>query len=264
MKERQTHLVELLKGHTAVITMNRPKILNCLDLDSMSELSEIFDELKENEDVRTIIITGAGDKAFCAGDDVKPMVNLNPKEAREWVNFGQQLMHKIEEFEKPIFAAVNGYAMGGGIEMALACDFRVASLKAKFGVPEVKIGMCPAFGGGQRLTRLVGTGMAKWLTLSGCTIDAQEAYRIGLAEFLAPQEELLEQTLRLADELNARSQVAVRMSKVIINYGRDMDIRTACRYEGFVAAECYASEDQREGMQAFVEKRPPSFTGKYK
>jgi enoyl-CoA hydratase len=263
LKERETHLVEL-KNHTALITMNRPQKLNILDLDIMAELRDIFDECKENDEVYSVVITGAGEKAFCAGDNVEPMMRLNPKKAREWVTYGQQLMHMIEEFEKPVFAAVNGYAVGGGIEMALACDFRVASAKAKFGVPEVNIGVTAAFGGSQRLVRLVGTGMAKWLTMSASMIDAPEAYRIGLVEFVTEPDDLLDKTMELAGELNSKSQTAMRLMKATLTYGRDMDIRTACRFEGFVTSEVYATQDQREGMAAFVAKKKPEYTGFYR
>lgn len=263
MKDRQYFLGEI-KDKIAVIQINRPKILNCLDLNVLAELSDVLDELKNEDSVNVVVLTGAGEKAFCAGDDVKPMMKLTPKQAREWVAIGQQVLHKVEEFEKPVIAAVNGYAVGGGMELALACDIRVASTKAKFGIPEVKLGVIPSFGGAQRLPRLVGTGMAKWLALSGQMIDAQEAYRIGLVEFMASPEELMDTVMRLAGEISEKSAIAVRLTKTVINHGQDMDIRTACRYEAAVTSECYSAEDQTEGMAAFVEKRPAVFTGKYK
>ncbi len=263
MRERTYFLGEVKNG-VAIVTINRPKILNILDLDVLAEFSSILDELKDDDSANIIVITGAGEKAFCCGDDVKPMLTLDPKLAREWVTIGQQTLHKVEEFEKPIIAAINGYTVGGGMELALACDFRVASEKAKFGLPEVKLGVTCSFGGLQRLPRLVGTGMAKWLAISGRIIDAQEAYRIGMVEFITPHEELMDTVMKLAAEINEKSPIAVRLTKAVINHGQDMDMRTANKYEAFVMGTCYATEDQREGMAAFVDKRPPVFTGKYR
>ncbi|MDR3565120.1 MAG: enoyl-CoA hydratase-related protein [Negativicutes bacterium] len=263
MRERKYFLGEIKNG-VALITINRPRILNVLDLEVLAELSSILDELKQEDSAKVLVITGAGEKAFCAGDDVRPMVNLDPKEAREWVTIGQQTFHKVEEYEKPIIAAVNGYAVGGGMELALACDIRVASEKAKFGLPEVKLGVTPSFGGAQRLPRLVGTGMAKWLAMSGRIIDAQEAYRIGLVERLTSPEDLMDTVMQIAEEINEKSTIAVRLTKAVINHGQDMDMRTANRYEAFILGTCFATEDQSEGMTAFVEKRPPVFSGKYR
>ncbi|MDR3588701.1 MAG: enoyl-CoA hydratase-related protein [Negativicutes bacterium] len=263
MLERKYFLGEIKNG-VALITINRPRILNILDLDVLAELVEILDELQDEDSAKILVLTGAGEKAFCAGDDVKPMLYLDAKQARQWVNLGQQTLHKIEEYEKPVIAAINGYAVGGGLELALACDIRVASEKAKFGVPEVKLGVTVSFGGAQRMPRLIGPGMAKYLTMSGKIIDAQEAYRIGLVEFLTPHEQLMDTVMKIAGEITEKSQTAVQLQKAVVNHGQDMDIRTACRYEAYLMATCYATEDQLEGMTAFVEKRPPVFTGKYR
>jgi enoyl-CoA hydratase len=177
---------------------------------------------------------------------------------------GQGLLHKIEEFEKPIIAAINGFALGGGTEISMACDIRIASERAKFGQPEVKLGIIPGFGGTQRLPRLVGRGMAKLLIFSGKMIDAQEALRIGLVEKVVPHEQLMAETKAIAAAINAMSPTAVRLAKASINHGLDVDMRTGNRFEAFAFGHCFATEDQIEGMTCFIEKREPVFPNIYR
>ena len=205
-----------------------------------------------------IILIGEG-KAFVAGADIEQMSSINPNRAREFANHGMELMTYIENLEKPVIAAVNGFALGGGCELALACDLRIASSKAKFGQPEVGLGITPGFGGTQRLSRLIGSSNAKLLIYTGNIIDANEAYRMGLVNSVVEPDLLISTAEELASNIASKSQMAVKYSKTAINKGIQTDIDTGLEIEKNLFALCFASQDQKEGMTAFLEKRKPNF-----
>jgi len=245
-----------------LVTINRPKALNALNLETMNELDRLCDMLAKDKSVKVVIITGAGDKAFVAGADITYMQPMTAAEGREWAKFGQAVMNKIENLPQPVIAAVNGFALGGGCELAMACDIRIAADKAKFGQPEVSLGIPPGFGGTQRLARLVGKGRAKELLYTGDMIDAAEALRIGLVNKVTAAEELLSAARAMAEKIMSRSPAGVRMCKAAVNEGLDADLETAVAYEAEVFGLCFATADQKEGMAAFIEKRKANFTGK--
>lgn len=246
----------------AVITLNRPKVLNALNSDTLEELSQAFDELGADSGIRVIILTGSGEKAFAAGADIAQMKDLNPVEARRWARLGQDTFRKLELLAQPVIAAINGFALGGGCELAMACDLRLASENAKFGQPEVTLGLTAGFGGTQRLSRLVGIGRASELLCSGDIIDAYEAYRIGLVNHLYPSDCLMEEARALAARIAGRAPVAVQLSKSAIQRGMNMDLDSAIAYEAEVFAETFSTKDQKEGCGAFLEKHKPNFIGK--
>lgn len=263
MAEYSTILLSKEDG-IATLTINRPKALNALNSTVLDEMSAAFDDLAADDDVQVVIVTGSGEKAFVAGADITQMRPMNAGEGKAFAEKGEGLFLKIDHFPKPVIAAVNGFALGGGCELAMACDIRLASEKAKIGQPEVNLGIIPGFGGTQRLPRLVGRGMAKLMIYTGDMIDAQEALRIGLVQKVTAPEELLGEAKAIAKRIMAKSPMAVRMAKLAINRGLEMDLDTAMQYEAFVFGTCFAGEDQEEGMGAFVEKRKPSFTGKFR
>nr|WP_092067580.1 short-chain-enoyl-CoA hydratase [Dendrosporobacter quercicolus]NSL46663.1 short-chain-enoyl-CoA hydratase [Dendrosporobacter quercicolus DSM 1736]SDL59398.1 enoyl-CoA hydratase [Dendrosporobacter quercicolus] len=245
-----------------IVTINRPKALNALNAATIHELDRMFDELAQNDAVKTVIITGGGEKSFVAGADITEMQKMSAVEGRNWAKLAQAVFSKIENLPKPVIAAVNGYALGGGCEISMACDIRIASEKAKFGQPEVSLGIPPGFGGTQRLARLVGKGRAKELLFTGDMIDAAEAYRIGLVNKVTVPAELLNTAKAMAQKIMSRAPVAVQVCKAAVNEGLDVDLKTGIAYEAEVFGLCFATDDQKEGMTAFVEKRPPNFTGK--
>lgn len=249
------------EGGIGIVTLNRPQALNALNGQTMLELSRLMDEIVADKAVKVVVITGGGDKAFVAGADITEMRSMTAIEGRDWGKLGQATFHKIENLPQPVIAAVNGFALGGGCELAMACDIRVASEKAKFGQPEVSLGITPGFAGTQRLARLVGRGIAKELLFTGDIIDAAEAYRIGLVNRVVPAEQLLDQAKELAKKIMARAPVAVQLCKAAVNEGLDMDQDSAVAYEAEVFGLCFATDDQAEGMSAFVEKRKANFTG---
>lgn len=244
---------------TAILFVDRPKALNALDNATLAELESNFQQLENDSSLRCVIITGAGEKAFVAGADISYMKNLDSIAARYLSLKGQRVMSLIENFKRPVIAAVNGFALGGGCELALACDIRVASTNAKFGQPEVNLGIFPGFGGTQRLSRLIGKGRASELLFTGDIIDAQEAYRIGLINRVAEPERLLVVCLNMAEKIASRGPLAVDLCKKVINKGMQMDVRSTCQYEADLFGSCFSSEEQKEGMKAFLEKRPPRF-----
>lgn len=245
-------------GNVCVLSINRPNALNALTTEVLRELNEAIEIVEEDLDTYVLIITGEG-KAFVAGADIPEMKDKNSEEARAFARLGLQVFRKIELMEKPVIAAVNGFALGGGCELAMSCDIRIAGEKAKFGQPEVGLGITPGFGGTQRLTRLVGTAKAKELIFTGDMIDAYEAEKIGLVNKVVPQEELLDKVMEMAKKIASKGQFAVRYSKSAINRGIETDLETGMAIEMDLFGLCFATEDQKEGMTAFVEKRSPEF-----
>ena len=243
------------------VTINRPKALNALNKDTLLELLTCFKEIADDRTVQVVIITGAGEKAFVAGADISFMQPLDPLGGRVFAQLGHEVMHTIENLPQPVIAAINGFALGGGCELAISCDMRFASTNAKFGQPEVNLGVIPGFGGTQRLPRLIGKGLATELLYSGDIIDAEEALRIGLVNKVFPQEELLEKCLELAEKIASRGPLAVKLCKEAVNNGMEMELARACQYEVDLFSICFSSAEQKEGMSAFLEKRSPIFKG---
>ena len=248
-------------GAVATVTINRPKALNALNQETLEEMLRCFRELAQNEAIRVVIVTGGGDKAFVAGADIAFMEKLSPLAARCFALLGQKVLSTIENLPQPVIAAVNGFALGGGCELALACDIRLASENARFGQPEVNLGVLPGFGGTQRLPRLIGRGRANELLFTGDIIDAQEAARIGLVNRVVPQAQLLASCREMAEKIASRGPVAVRLCKEAVNNGVEVDLARACQYEVDQFALCFTSDEQKEGMRAFLEKRPAKFQG---
>ena len=250
------------KDKIATLTINRPKALNALNKETLEEIKAAVENVRDDESVDVLIITGSGDKAFVAGADISYMQDMNALQARKFAFLGQEVFRLIESIEKPVIAAINGFTLGGGCELAMSCDFRICSHKSKFGQPEVGLGVTPGFGGTQRLPRLVGEGMAKQLLYTGDVIDSTEALRIGLVNAVVTPEELWESVQTIANKIVARGQVAVRLCKAAVNNGMQTDIDSAMSIEADIFGLCFATEDQKEGMKAFVEKRKADFTGK--
>lgn len=249
-------------GVVAVVTVNRPREMNALNEATVRELDLVFRALADDPDVGAVIITGSGGKAFVAGADIGEMAAMEPLPAREWSRLGQEVFSRIENFPRPVIAAINGFALGGGCELAMACDVRIASDEAKFGQPEVNLGIIPGFAGTQRLSRLVGKGQAKMLIFSGEIIGAAEALRIGLADVVVAAEDLLDAAKSLARKMASKAPRAVAQAKLAVNKGIEMDSELAYTFEAEAFGMCFTTDDQREGMQAFLEKRKPAFTGK--
>jgi enoyl-CoA hydratase len=249
------------EDRVAILTINRPKALNALNNDTLLDIKSAITEIKEDSSIDVLIITGA-DKAFVAGADISFMQPLTAIEGRAFGALGQAVFRAIEAMEKPVIAAINGFALGGGCELAMCCDFRVASTKAKFGQPEVGLGITPGFGGTQRLPRLVGSGMAKQMLYTADIVDATEALRIGLVNSVVEPEELMDFVKKIAKRIVSKAQVAVRLSKVAATEGMQTDIDRSMTIEADAFGLCFATADQKEGMSAFVEKRKPEFIGK--
>lgn len=251
-------LLEISEG-IAVITINRPAAMNAMTPATLDELAEAVRRVNGTPEVRAAILTGAGAKAFMAGADIAAMRDMTPAQARDLARQAHLIYADIERSPKPFIAAVNGYALGGGCELAMACDIRLASENAKFGQPEINIGIIPGFGGTQRLPRLVGKGRALEMILTGEMIDAREAHRIGLVNRVVTQEELPEEARRLARAIAAKGMVAVGLCKEAVNNGLNMELAKACAYEAELFAHSFSTADQKEGMSAFLEKRPAVF-----
>jgi len=250
------------EGALAILYVNRPKALNALNKDTLLEMKDAITSIKDDPEIDVLIVTGAGDKSFVAGADIAFMKSLTAVEAREFGALGQEVFRMIEAMEKPSIAAVNGFALGGGCELAMCCDFRIASSKAKFGQPEVGLGITPGFGGTQRLPRLVGSGMARQMLYTADVINASEALRIGLVNNVVAPEELMDVVKGIAGRIISKGKLAVRFSKVAANEGLQTDIDRAMTIEADLFGLCFSTEDQKEGMGAFIEKRSPNFTGK--
>jgi enoyl-CoA hydratase len=250
-----------IDGAIAMVTVDRQPALNALSSKVIAELTHVCGELELSTDVRVVIVTGAGEKAFVAGADIAEMRDLTPVQARSFSEMGGALGNAIETSEKAWIAAVNGFALGGGCELALACDFIHASSKARFGQPEVKLGVIPGFGGTQRLARRVGVAKAKQLCMSGEMIDAAEALRIGLADAVWPHEELMAKVRELANLIAANGPLAVAEAKRLIHLGQSAPLDQALALEQRSFGLLFGTDDQREGMAAFLEKRKPTFKG---
>jgi len=248
-----------IADNVAVITVDRPKALNALNPETLEELYGVFTELGGDDDLIGVIVTGSGEKAFIAGADISAMQDFTALEGRMMGKLGHRVMDTIAAFSKPVIAAINGFALGGGCELALACDIRICSGNAKFGQPEVNLGVTPGFGGTQRLPRLVGAGLALELLFTGDMIDAQEAARIGLVNRVVEQDDLLDECRTIMNKIAKKGPLAVRLCKELVQAGMEMDIARACQYEADLFGVCFASEDQKEGMKAFLEKRRPEF-----
>jgi len=233
-----------------------------MTLTTLQELADAVQTMIKAPDIRVVVITGAGTKAFIAGGDISMLVGLDPCGARDLAQLAQGVCSAIEQCAKPFIAAVNGYALGGGCELAMSCDLRIAADTVRFGQPEVNIGTLPGFGGSQRLPRLIGKGRALEMILTGDMIDAQEAWRIGLVNKVVPAAELQPAVRDLALKLAAKSTDAMKFCKEVVQNGMEMDLPNACRYEADLFALSFSTEDQREGMQAFLEKRKAVFNGR--
>lgn len=250
------------KEHIGTLTFNRPKVLNALNRQTMEELDAALTESGNDKDLRVLILTGAGDKAFIAGADINELARMTPMTGPETSLYGQGVLHKLETLGKPSIAAVNGFALGGGCELALACSIRLASRAAKFGQPEVKLGIIPGYGGSQRLARLCGKGIAHELCLSGEMISAEEAQRIGLVNHVYEPAELLPAAQSLAKKIAANAPVAVQLTMEAIERGLEMPQEQGLFLEASLFGRSCATEDMREGTRAFLEKRPAQFQGK--
>ena len=248
-------------GAIVTVTLNRPKVLNALNHQTVVELRRAVDTFATSESARVMILTGAGEKAFVAGADIAEMSGLDPAKAEHFARVGQQLSTAMESTPKAIIAAVNGFALGGGCELAMACDFILASDNARFGQPEVNLGLLPGFGGTQRLPRLVGRGMARQLTYTGEIIKAERARDIGLVNAIYPQGELMAAARKIAETIASKGPLAVGASKRAINRGSDLSMEAGLDYEASLFGSMFTTDDMREGTSAFLEKRAADFKG---
>src|SRR5437588_4832613 len=250
------------RGPIALVTVNRPKVLNALNMATMAELREALTAVRDDAATRVAILTGAGEKSFVAGADIAELNKQEPVQAKEYTHRGQAVLDLIENLGKPVIAAVNGFALGGGCKLDMACAFRIASENARFGQPEVKLGIIPGYGGTQRLPRLVGKGLATQLLLAGEMISAQEALRIGLVNEVVPQAELIARCEAIAQKIVANAPLAVQYCMEAVNKGMEMTLPEALYLEAVLFAMACSTEDKREGTTAFLEKRPAQFKGK--
>ncbi len=246
----------------ALVTVNRPEKLNPLNRDTVNAIGECFADVAADPDVKAVIVTGAGERAFVAGADINQLAELTGLGGREWGLHGQGIFGRIENLVKPVIAAVNGYALGGGLELAMACHIRVASENAKLGQPEVKLGIVPGYGGTQRLPRLVGKGRALEMILTGDPITADEAYRIGLVNHVVPKADLIPTARRIASRILENGPVAVALSLQAVNRGLEMPLDSALDWEASQFGLSCATEDIREGTRAFLEERKARFQGR--
>ena len=250
------------KDQIGYITFNRPKVLNALNRKTMEELGDLLARAREDAEVRALILTGAGEKAFVAGADIHELAQRTPVDGKEFSLFGQGVFHMLETMGKPSIAAINGYALGGGCELALACTIRLASKTAKLGQPEVKLGIIPGYGGSQRLARLCGKGVAHELVLTGEMVSADEALRIGLVNRVVEPAELIPAAEALARKIIANAPLAVKFAMEAVEHGMEMPQEEGLFLEATLFSLCCATEDMREGTRAFLEKRPAQFKGK--
>ncbi|MEJ2170788.1 MAG: enoyl-CoA hydratase-related protein, partial [Desulfobacterales bacterium] len=250
-----TNIKFQIEEHIATITFNRPEVLNALNEASLKEFSHAVDKVTGDEDIRVLILTGAGDKSFVAGADIKEFLKFNALKAKMFSEMGHSIVNKLQDLPIPVIGAVNGFALGGGCEVAIACDFIYASENAMFGLPEINLGIIPGFGGTQRLPRLVGKNRAKEMIFTGNMIPAAEAQAMGLVNKVCAQDQLMNEVLKVAKIMVSKGKVSLRAAKQTINTGMDVDLKTGCRIEIDAFAICLASPDAKEGTLAFLEKR---------
>ncbi|EHI97338.1 3-hydroxybutyryl-CoA dehydratase [Clostridium sp. DL-VIII] len=243
------------EGHLAIVTINRPKALNALNSETLKDLDAVLEDLEKDSNVYAVVLTGAGEKSFVAGADIAEMKDLNEEQGKEFGILGNNVFRRLEKLDKPVIAAVSGFALGGGCELAMSCDIRIASEKARFGQPEAGLGITPGFGGTQRLARIVGPGKAKELIYTCDLIKAEEAYRIGLVNKVVPLESLMDEAKAMANKIAANAPKAVAYCKDAIDRGMQVDIDSAILIEAEDFGKCFATEDQTEGMTAFLERR---------
>jgi len=246
------------------LTINRPAALNALNTGVINELYKAVQDIEKDEDIRVLVVTGTGEKAFVAGADITELATLNALQGKYFVANGHQTMSAFQKLPIPVIAAVNGFALGGGLELALACDFIYASENAKFGLPEITLGLIPGFGGTQRLARIIGKNMAKELIFTGKMLSAAEALQLGFVNKVIPPDQLMAETVKTAKLIAAKGKVSLNAAKQSINKGLNVDLATACEIEIDAFGLCMASEDANEGTLAFLEKRKPKFNGKLK
>lgn len=256
-------LYEVNEG-IATITFNRPKALNALNGALLAELSAALNEIGADEEIRVLILTGAGDKSFVAGADISELATFDSLKAKAFSASGHDIINKLQQLPITVIAAVNGFALGGGTEIAIACDFIYASENAKFGQPEINLGLIPGFGGTQRLPRLIGTNMAKELIYTGKMISAAEALQLGLVNKIVSQDNLMKEVMNTAGIIASKGKVSLREAKQAINKGMNVDLATGCAIEVDAFAICYGSPDAKEGTSAFLEKRKAGFKGRLK
>jgi enoyl-CoA hydratase len=250
------------KNAIAYVTVNRPKVLNALNMATMEELRAAFHDIKKDAAIRAVIFTGAGDKAFIAGADIGELAKHDAVSGKEYTHRGQSVLNLIENLGKPVIACINGFALGGGCEIAMACTMRIASENAKLGQPEVKLGIIPGYGGSQRLPRLVGKGLAMQMVLAGEMISAQEAYRIGLVNEVTSSAELIPRAEAIATKIAANAPLAVQYAMEAVNKGMEMTLAEGLFLEATLFGVCCATEDKKEGTTAFLEKRAAQFKGR--
>jgi enoyl-CoA hydratase/carnithine racemase len=250
------------KNSIAYVTVNRPQVLNALDMATMEELRSVFHDIKNDAEIRVAILTGAGEKAFVAGADIGELGKQDAVSAKQYAHRGQNVLNLIENLGKPVIACINGFALGGGCELALACTLRLASEHAKLGQPEVKLGIIPGYGGTQRLPRLVGKGLAMQMVLAGEAITAQEAYRIGLVNEVISAAELIPRAEAIAAKIIRNAPLAVQYAMEAVNRGMEMTLAEGLFLEASLFGVCCSTEDKKEGTSAFLEKRPARFAGK--
>ncbi len=250
------------EGAVATITIDRPKVLNALNDETVMELHRCVDEISKDREIRCVVLTGGGEKSFVAGADIGELAKCDVVSGKATCDKGQDLFFKLENLAQPVIAAINGFALGGGCELAMACDIRLASEKARIGQPEVNLGIIPGYGGTQRLAKIVGPGKARQLIFTGDYIDANEAHRIGLVDEVYAPEELLPKAKEMAQKIASKGPLAIKAGKEAINTGLYVNLRAGCELEGTLFAGICASEDKTEGTGAFLEKRKPDFKGK--
>lgn len=257
----QNLLVDI-KEKIAIVTINRPDKLNALNHQTLTEIKDAFEKLNSDDNVLVVILTGAGEKAFVAGADISELSKLNMLEGKDFAEFGQSVFTYIENLNKPVIAAVNGFALGGGCELALSCHIRIASENAKFGQPEVNLGIIPGYGGTQRLTRLIGSGLAMEMILTGDMIDSTEAYRIGLANKIYPLPDLMSKAWEMAQKISSKGQQAIRFAIKAVKTVEEVSLKQGQNVEASLFALCCGTEDFKEGTSAFLDKRKPLFKNK--
>ena len=255
------NIIFQIEEQIATITFNRPEVLNALNEASLKEFSHAIDKVAGDGDIRVLILTGAGDKSFVAGADITEFLKFNALKAKIFSEMGHGIVNKMQELPIPVIGAVNGFALGGGCEVVIACDFIYASENAMFGLPEINLGIIPGFGGTQRLSRLIGKNRAKEMIFTGKMIPASEAQAMGLVNKVCAQDQLMDEVLNVAKIIVSKGKVSLRAAKQAINTGMDVDLKTGCRIEIDAFAICLASPDAKEGAQAFLEKRAADFKG---